>query len=174
MAPERRGSTRLEAWRPSYGRARTPLPQGFPFQVGRRRSGYGRTRDRTGSARVIAGSANSTGRKGTAGRSSTQVQMSTFDWRAHKADEIDIRPAQRCHLHRRLCEMGYHPAATAPRSRTGPPGSTKVNNGPLGSPPGRSNELDIRGFDSRGVNGHRKLHRSWSEPLKVDTDGAMD
>ena len=24
------------------------------------------------------------------------------------------------------------------------------------------------------VNGHRKLHRSWSEPLKVDTDGAMD
>ena len=25
-----------------------------------------------------------------------------------------------------------------------------------------------------GVNGHRKLDRSWSEPLKVDTDGAMD
>ena len=25
-----------------------------------------------------------------------------------------------------------------------------------------------------GVNGHRKLHRSWSEPLKVDTERAMD
>ena len=24
------------------------------------------------------------------------------------------------------------------------------------------------------VNGHRKLHRSWSEPLKVDTERAMD
>ena len=27
---------------------------------------------------------------------------------------------------------------------------------------------------ARSVNGHRKLHRSWSEPLKVDTERAMD
>ena len=56
----------------------SPLPQGFRFQAGRQAFGLRRRRDRTGSALVIAGSASSAGRKGTAGRSSTQVQMNTL------------------------------------------------------------------------------------------------
>ena len=29
-------------------------------------------------------------------------------------------------------------------------------------------------FGAEGVNGHRKLHRSWSEPLRVDSGGWLD